>query len=286
MATSGVKTLPCQTSSSYYLKLVWTRTGIDSINARSYISVDFYVGRYSPYWDSARDLTASHNQAKITVNSSTDGYHDRAFDTRPLAYNYLGYDSESYLITKTFTIQHDAQGNATLSLRGDFSVDDAGGVTGSNYITDTATLDNIPRGSVITNIDSFNLEDTFSISVTKYSVTFEDTLVIKYGSTTIKTISDYEDEDAINLSDTEILAAYNAMGSNISGTFTFTTTTKSGSTTIGTDSDTAMGTAKGTMYLNDNGTWERAVPHLNVGGTWKRCIAYFHDGDDWQRGIG
>ena len=286
MATSGVKTLPCQTSSSYYLKLVWTRTGIDSVNARSYISVDFYVGRYSPYWDSARDLTASHNQAKITVNSSTDGYHDRAFDTRPLSYNSLGYDSESYLITKTFTIQHDAQGNATLSLRGDFSADDAGGVTGSNYITDSATLDNIPRGSVINSVSNFNLEDTFSVSVTKYSASFEDTLTIKYESTTIKTISDYEDEDAINLSDTEILAAYNVLGTNMSGSFTFNLTTKSGSTTIGTDSETATGTAKGTMYSHDGSGFKRAVPHINVGGTWKRCIAYFHDGTDWQRGIG
>ena len=286
MATSGVKTLPCQTSSSYYLKLVWTRTGIDSVNARSYISVDFYVGRYSPYWDSARDLTASHNQAKIMVNSSTDGYHDRAFDTRPLAYNSLGYDSESYLITKTFTIQHDAQGNATLSLRGDFSADAAGGVTGSNYITDSATLDNIPRGSVINSVSSFNLEDTFSVSITKYSSSFEDTLAIKYGGTTIRTITGYTSGMAINLSDSEILTAYNALGTNMSGTFTFNLTTKSGSTTIGTDSDTATGTAKGTMQINVNGVWKRAVPHINVGGTWKRCVAYFHDGIDWQRGIG
>ncbi len=206
--------------------------------------------------------------------------------------DYDGYQRDSDHHTEfEFWVNCDPDGTCDFTLTGKLTCTAYFGssyfpTNGISYAYADVHLDQIPRGSVINSVSNFNLEDTFSVSVTKYSSSFTDTLAIKYSSTTIKTITGYTSGMAINFSDTEILTAYNALGSNMSGTFTFTTTTKSGSTTIGTDSETATGTVKGTMYLNNGGTWERAVPHLNVGETWKRCIAYFHDGDDWQRGIG
>ena len=106
--------------------------------------------------------------------------------------------------------------------------------------------------------------------VTKYSAAFTDTLVIKQGATTIKTIAGYTNNADINLTDTEILVAYATIDK--AGTFTFGLTTKSGATTVGADSKTATGTAAGTAYINVSGVDKRAVWYENVSGIWKKCM--------------
>ncbi len=88
--------------------------------------------------------------------------------------------------------------------------------------------------------------------VTKYAPSYTDTLTISIGGTLIKTIPNYTSGALITLTDSELLEAYNALTEN-SATVTFTTTTKSGETTIGTSTKTATGTAAGTVRLNVGG---------------------------------
>lgn len=284
MATSGTNTVVCTTNSQYYLKLNWARTSVSIPNNQSTIDVSFYVGRYSPYYDSARDLTAGDNTCNITADGQNPGNWYVALDTRPLAYNALGYDNESYLGTRSFTINHNSDGTKTFTISASLSCLGAGGLTGTNYISMSATLDTIPRGSVIGTISAFNVEDSFSVPVTKYSDSFTDTLEIKLGTTVIKTITPYTNNAAITLTDAEILAAYNAQGANLTSSFTFKTSTYSGATLIGTDEKTANGTDAGTGHIKVSGTWKRALPYIKVSGAWKKAIALIKVNTEWKRG--
>lgn len=151
------------------------------------------------------------------------------------------------------------------------------------YWNDSLVLTNIPRGSVIGSLTAFNLEDTFSVPITKYSTSFVDNLTIKIGSTTIHTEPNYTSGAAINLSDTEILSAYNALGSNMSGSVIFELVTTSGGTQIGTSSGAATGIAAGTAYIKVGGHWTRAVPHIKAGGVWKKAVMLMKD-TTWKRG--
>lgn len=95
--------------------------------------------------------------------------------------------------------------------------------------------------SALGDISAFDVDTGVTIPITKYDASFVDTLVIKYGSTSIKTISGITNGAKVTFTDAEKSIIYNKMSSVVSGTFTFTLTTKSGSTTIGTSEKTASG---------------------------------------------
>ena len=265
------------TSSSHYEYRIELSSVLNSAGNYSTVTCKSYIRR-KDYMDFDYRSFNTGGTADVThtcTGESNASTSSASYDTR--------YDTNfDLLFQNSWIVDHNADGTKTLTITSDFDADASSGMTGA-YVSTTFTLDTNPRGSVINSVSNFNLEDTFSVSVTKYSSSFTDTLAIKYGGTTIKTITGYTSGASINLSDTEILTAYNALGSNMSGTFTFNLTTKSGSTTIGTDSDTATGTAKGTMYINSGGTWKRTVPHRNVSGAWKKCIAYINSGGTWKR---
>lgn len=99
--------------------------------------------------------------------------------------------------------------------------------------------------SVLGTIADFDVDNGVSIPITKYNSSFADTLVIKYGSTTIKTISGITNDAKVVFTSTELTTIYGLMSTVNSGTFTFELTTKSGSTTIGSSSKTAKGSISG-----------------------------------------
>lgn len=152
-----------------------------------------------------------------------------------------------------------------------------------NY-TYNMTLPITPAASVLGTISNFDLEKSFSVPLTKYSSSFTDTLEIKCGSTLIKSISGYTNGLAINLSVSELLNAYKALGSINSGNFTFNLITKNGTTQIGTSTKTAVGTANGTTKIKVNGVWKNAIPCVKVDGTWKKTIAFIKVNGVWKRG--
>lgn len=94
--------------------------------------------------------------------------------------------------------------------------------------------------SAIGSISNFDVDNGVTIPITKYDATFADTLVVSYGGTTIKTVPGITNGTKVSFAN-ELATIYNLMRSVKSGTFTFTLTTKSGSTTIGTSTRTANG---------------------------------------------
>lgn len=95
--------------------------------------------------------------------------------------------------------------------------------------------------SALGSISAFDVDAGVTIPITKYDASFVDTLVISYGNTAIKTISGIANGAKVTFTDAEKAVIYGKMSAVVSGTFTFTLTTKSGSTTIGTNAITASG---------------------------------------------
>ena len=95
--------------------------------------------------------------------------------------------------------------------------------------------------SALGTISNFNVGDAITIPITKYNSAFTDTLVISYGSTTIKTVSSIANNAKVSFTSAELTKIYGLMTTVKSGTFTFTLTTKTGSTTLGTSKKTATG---------------------------------------------
>lgn len=140
-----------------------------------------------------------------------------------------------------------------------------------------------PAGSVLGTIADFNLEDGFSVPVTKYSSSFSDELSLSIGAINIKTIPNYTNGSSIKLTDAELLGAYTALGSGKSTEVSFALSTKSGSTTVGTDNGTATATAAGTAHIKVSGAWKRAVAWIKVSGVWKRAVCHVK-AESWRRG--
>ncbi len=117
--------------------------------------------------------------------------------------------------------------------------------------------------SVLGTIANFTIGNNITIPITKYDSTFADTLVISYGSTTIKTVSSIANGAKVAFTSAELTTIYGLMKTVNSGAFTFVLTTKSGSTTLGSSTKTATGsitnanptfTASQVTYADTNST--------------------------------
>lgn len=122
---------------------------------------------------------------------------------------------------------------------------DTGGYyqTGWSVVDTSATfgLAVDPAKSELGGISNFTIGNAIPISVTKYSSSFRDDMVIKYGNTTVKTISGVTNGSKISFTTAELNNIYSLMSTVNSGTFSFTITTYNGSTSVGTSSQSATG---------------------------------------------
>ena len=123
---------------------------------------------------------------------------------------------------------------------------DTGGYAQAGWdVCDTSPTYNLyvdPAQSVLNAISNFNIGDSIYIPITKYSDSLSDTLVVKYGNTTIKTVSNISPNSYISFTSSELNSIYSLMSSVNSGTFSFVLTTYSGGSSIGSCSQSATGT--------------------------------------------
>ncbi len=175
------------------------------------------------------------------------------------------------LYVKTVLVEHNSDGSKTVYA----SCSVATG-TSSGTVTDSTSkvLDIIPRTSTI-NVSDFTIESGVSPVVTKMSSSFVDRLDIKLNDFTIKTINDYETQRVV-FSNGELEGILEALKDTL-GTifkFTFIVTTKSGSTTVGSDSDTAWGALSGSVNIGVGGEIKKGIPYVSSGGEKKRGILF------------
>ena len=126
---------------------------------------------------------------------------------------------------------------------------DTGGYAQAGWkLYDTSATFNLavdPAKSVLGGISNFTIGNAIPISITKYSSSFRDDMVIKYGSTTVKTISGITNGSSVSFTTAELNTIYSLMSTVNSGTFSFTITTYNGSTSVGTSSQSATGSITG-----------------------------------------
>ena len=127
-------------------------------------------------------------------------------------------------------------------------VDTGGYAQASWNVKDTSATYNLyvdPAGSDLGTISNFTIGNAITIPITKYSNDFRDDLVIKYGSTTVKSVSGITNGASVSFTSSELNTIYSLMSTVNSGTFSFTITTYSGSTSVGTSSKNATGSITG-----------------------------------------
>lgn len=156
-----------------------------------------------------------------------------------------------------YTFNHNSQGEKS------FNVSIQAGIytyavncTGSGSFA----LPTINRISKITAINGSNTSDELSVTYTEYVASYKNTLIIKYGNTTLQTISDYQTGAGFTLSDSALNTIYSSVTSAKTATLSFSLQTYSGSLLIGTsdavnkvltinDSNPTIGTA---TYIDSN----------------------------------
>ena len=106
-------------------------------------------------------------------------------------------------------------------------------------------------------ISDFNAGSSIPIKITKYNTSFTDSLEIKYGSVSLKTISPITNGATVSLTEEEWDKFYNNNTNSRKGTFTFILTSKNGSTEIGTSEQTATVTIANLnpIYTDDQITY-------------------------------
>lgn len=130
-----------------------------------------------------------------------------------------------------YTFNHNSQGEKS------FNVSIQAGIytyavncTGSGSFA----LPTINRISKITAISGSNTSDELSVNYTEYVASYKNTLIIKYGNTTLQTISDYQTGAGFTLSDSALNTIYSSVTSDKTATLSFSLQTYSGSLLIGT----------------------------------------------------
>lgn len=166
---------------------------------RTSTGVTAHTGNYTSYYKHTIAGTTTTNNVVTTIDMS------KATNT-----NTKYYLSSSLPLkrvsgagpTITFEVPHNADGTApSVSIQAYIEF----GSSSADYVnvTQTLTLDSIPRGSILNPIDDFGLTDNFDISITKQVSSYTDNLVIKCGTTTIKTYNGIVDGTNISFTSAE-----------------------------------------------------------------------------------
>ncbi len=215
------------------------------------------------------------NQSKVTASvqikksgsSSTQGTFSGTLKIDGTSYSISKYDSWAWgswhtVGSKTKTVTHNADGTKSISISANLTQTGTS-MAGTYKASGTAKLDTINRASQINEIGDFSIDDTVTISITKYVSTFTDNLVISSGGTTIKTINSIVDGYSLTFSETEKNIIKGLMTSpKINLLFTLTSfngTTEVGSTSVVAEISSLDKPVIWHYSKKDNGHYQMAI---------------------------
>lgn len=225
MALSGTLTGSCVAnngaSSRYDYKIEWSATQNVSAN-QSTITATAYVRSNNSSYSTSTNWTSIINGTTV----KTFQYHVQA------SAGWVNFGS------KTWTVNHNADGTCTTSISGSFSGTYNGSyVLRSGSVSGNITLNTIPRASSFTlNRSSATIgSDQITVNISRASSSFTHTVIYKFGSINW-TASDKT--TATSVSFTPALGDSSQIPNATSGTATIVVDTYSGSSKIGTASKT------------------------------------------------
>lgn len=207
------------------VRIVWTETVNDADNTST-------INAYTQIKRSSSGTTTGTFSGTVTIDGTSKSISE--YGSWTTTWQTVG---SSY----SKTISHNTDGTKSITIS--TSLTQSGTTMAGTYKTSaTVDLTTINRQSTLNPIDDFsiNTTDSIPISITKYVNTFTDNLVISIGNTTIKNVSNISDGAEITFSSSEVAAIKNLMSSP-QIELTFTLTTLNGATTIGTSTQTAIG---------------------------------------------
>lgn len=154
-----------------------------------------------------------------------------------------------------FTVSNKTTGTTPFK----FSIIDTNYNYWCNYTSSTYSLGVDPAGSDIGAVANFNIGNAITVPITKYASMY-DVLVVKVGSTTIKTMNNVSNPATVTFTSSELNTIYNLTTEVQSTIFTFELTTyedSSKATVVGVSkTTTARGYIVGSYPLINNITFE------------------------------
>ncbi len=234
----------------YTLRLTVTETGTDAVANTSTISWSLNLIANTSYYFSTVKVGRT-----VTLNGSVRLNIARA-DSASL--NLPAYGTLNLGSGTGFVVAHNPDGSKSISIAYSIDTADLDYTPGDLSGTGTMTLTTLARQSTLGAIANFDVDGSVAIPITKYISSYTDSLVIKYGTTTIRTVAGITNGTVITFTSGEKTTIYGLMSTVKSGTFTFILTTKSGATTIGTSTKTATG-----EITNANPTLSATVVDVN-----------------------
>lgn len=187
--------------------LIVTETSYSIENNTSQIEFDFRLSEDSGYYF---DWNSWGSAISYTVTIDGTNYTGSIPEYTP------SVSGTSLKRMTGITIPHQTDGTKTINIS--FNVKDNTGASytcGNASKSGTLTLTNIPRGSVLGDIDNFDLLDSqgkptiISLNIIKYIDTFYDELNIKIDNTLIKTYNNIKNNDSITFTTEELNQIYN-----------------------------------------------------------------------------
>jgi hypothetical protein len=224
MATSGSFTgARGGSSTGPYLKLSWSRISTDISGNRSQLRLTLQlISDYNISFSASKSGNLEGNT--FTYSGGMSGAGTKTLRTLDLWYN------------------HDTNGNLTTTLSASFNIGIywGGSYVSSLSVSDSVTVDSIPRASGFT---AFSLSNatlntstatTINYTLDRKSTSFSQDMTLKYGSTVIASWNTTGTGALTRtFSATEVNKVINAMPNSTSGTLTLVMQTKSGTSNIG-----------------------------------------------------
>lgn len=239
--TSGSTTVNVSKDGKIQLKYTWT-AGTPNV-----------IGNYTPIsWKLELISLSSGSNIISSVSKSysitTDGSNKTGTATIGLNGNQT-----KILASGTKNIYHDADGKKTFnySFSQEIAITYAGYWIGTISGSGSGELDQIKRTSTLGNISDFTIGNNITLSITKYNSSFIDNVIVKIGSTTIKTVYSVTNGSVINFTQEELNTIYSLMPNVSKSTFTFVLVTMSDlTTTVGINEKNAIGTINSNVIPN------------------------------------
>ena len=237
------------------------------------VSTNGYEGRYITFSWNLTTQSIKANTSTISWRLEGDG---QAETSRYKAGNFkvvidgvtvysTSQDDRIWLYDGTlvasgnYTFTHNSQGQKS------FSVQIQAGIyyyavncTGSGSFT----LPTISRISDITAVGGSNTSDVLSVTYTEYVASYKNNLIIKYGNTTLQTITDYQSGAGFTLSDSALNTIYNSVTTAKTVTLSFTLQTFDGGLLLGTSD-----AVNKTLNINDSNPTIGAITYKDSNNT-------------------
>lgn len=277
MALSG--TITKAIGSGYKLLIEWSAT--QSIaNNTSTITAKLYLQSLSSYY---YINSSAPRQAKVTISGDL-------ISPIPTPSAQLSANQKKLLATHVYTTGHNSDGTKTLAISGSF---DMSGITlsGTDYgtvsLSQTVTLNTIPRKSTLTSSTDWKAPRAFPISVQRASSSFTHNakIYVKRKSsstwTIVKTFMNFETYVGGGFSVDEMKIVFQTLATDSSGDLRIYLETYNGDTLIGSmdykEDDNTNGLMKGEVVVEYSSKLDaNSTATFNVGDTKSVGIARNH----------